>query len=71
MKDISRGVQWYTVGNAVLKIHFPEDHVCCKYCKYLREGQLRSWCSLTGEVVYDVNFLDGSCPIETLEDKRE
>lgn len=70
MRDISSGVSWYTVGRAQLEINFPEDHVCCKYCRYRETDRPGHRCILTNEIIYDLNYLDRQCPIKDLEEKN-
>ena len=54
MKKFEDGIQHYTTGSAVVRVHFPEGYVACAYCPYcIKDGRnyLRMVCFLTGEIV--------------------
>ena len=55
MARFDKGISFYTKGKAIIDVSFPEDYICCQYCKFCRtESDLkRFWCRLTGEMIYD------------------
>ena len=67
MKSFDKGVSYYTVGYATIKINFPEDDVCCNWCQFCRsESDLkRFWCRLTNKMIYNpfVPELPEWCPV--------
>ena len=73
-KDFPNGISYFTFGNVVLCTSWPEDKVCCQYCKYCRsEKELnRFWCRLTEEMIYNpaagVGF---QCPVVIEESNNE
>lgn len=69
-KRFENGVQWYTRGQVVLDIGFPENWVCCRFCPYVRstQGGIRHECVLTGDVLYDVDGRGDGCPIKELKE---
>ena len=72
MKDFSRGVAYYTEG--IVKVGFPEDDVCCRWCPLLRVELKtdRSYCGKTGEYLAAPNFTVGNgCPIIFEEKENE
>lgn len=67
MSRFERGILYYTSGTAHIRVHFPEDRVCCRYCPYCRpEAEMnRYWCRLTNEMIYSIdNGVGANCPIE-------
>ncbi len=72
MKAFDRGVSYYTKGQAVIHINFPENDVCCRWCPFCRsEGDLkRYWCRLTNAMLYNPEYpqLPEECPIKFKEE---
>lgn len=62
------GVSYYTKGNVLLVINFPENKVKCQYCPFCRsENELkRFWCRLTNQMIYNPFYaeLPEFCPCE-------
>lgn len=54
------GVKFYTT--AAVKISFPENRVCCKFCPLL-ETYARMQCRRTGEYIADDRSIGGMCPL--------
>jgi len=60
-------VSYYTMARATVSIGFPEDRVCCQWCRYLKQERMRSCCQLTNEVlVYPESGVGNECPIEII-----
>lgn len=71
MRKFEDGIQRYTTGSAVVRVHFPAGYVACAYCPYcIKDGRnyLRMVCFLTGEIVPapESGRLE-SCPLEMEE----
>ena len=67
MKKFESGVKWYTTGQAVVDIYFPEDDICCKWCPFCRsESDLgRFWCRLNNKMIYNpFTGIGDNCPID-------
>lgn len=67
MARFDKGVAWYTSGQAIVPVHFPEDQTICRYCQFCRsEAELnRYWCRLTNRIIYSINnSLPEFCPIQ-------
>lgn len=49
------GVTFYTIGQAIVPVSFPEDDVCCKWCPFCKaERDIdRFWCKLTEKIIYN------------------
>ena len=62
------GVKFYTTGQAVINVPFPENEIRCGYCAFCRpEADLkRFWCRLTNKMIYNpyAGFLPEWCPIK-------
>lgn len=43
-------------------LHFPEGHVCCKYCPLL-ETYSRDQCRRTGEYIFNIHATGFDCPL--------
>ncbi len=74
MRTFKNGVSWYTSGIAKVKINFPEDDICCKWCPFCRsENDLeRFWCRLTNRMIYNPYIgLSDDCPIEFESEETE
>lgn len=75
MARFDKGIAYYTTGKVVLEVGFPEDVVCCQYCKFCRiESELkRFWCRLTNEMIYDPfsPYRGKKCPIVFDEEEVE
>lgn len=69
---IKSGVDWYTKGLAVVEVSFPEDDVRCRNCRFCRPEKEagRFWCRLTNEIIYNIDAMDGRCPIQFLEEEK-
>lgn len=67
-KIFEKGVSYYTVGAAEVKTHFPEDDVCCKWCRFClrdRYDNSRQICVITGEMLYAPQYMVGEgCPLK-------
>lgn len=61
MKHFESGVKYYTT--AQVKIHFPENRVCCAFCP-LMETYARKQCRRTGEYIADERTIGYYCPLE-------
>lgn len=63
-----KGVKWYTHG--LIPVHFPENEVMCRYCPALRsdQGGARYKCTVTGEILYNIDLIGAHCPLEGLEE---
>lgn len=73
MKQFKDGVKWYTTGTITTEIHFPEDDVCCGWCRYCHsdDSLRRHYCTKLRQMIY--NPIDGvlpECPIQ-FEKKEE
>lgn len=70
----SNGVDFYTKGQVVTEINFPNDDIACRWCHlYLRyeENFKRYSCKLTGEWIIDpIHCIGNRCPI-VLEVKED
>ena len=73
MGRFDKGISYYTKGKAVVEVSFPEDAVCCQYCRFCRtEPELkRFWCRLTNDMIYDPfsPYRSENCPIKFEEDE--
>ena len=62
------GVRFYTIGQAILDVSFPENEIRCGYCAFCRpESDLkRYWCRLTNKMIYNPYsaILPEWCPIK-------
>lgn len=71
---LNGAVSHYTTATATVKVNFPNDDVCCAWCKYCRsdEGLGRYWCRLTESMIY-LPFLTvgDSCPLEFKEREEQ
>lgn len=59
-------VTFYTVGKAVIPVHFPNGMAHCQWCPYLRyhEGARRHQCALTNELLpYPFDGRGNECPV--------
>jgi len=65
------GVSYYVRAWATVPVHFPEGHVCCQYCTWLRKGNVRCECRLTDEVLVDLKAMGYRCPAVFEEDPFE
>lgn len=67
MGKFDGGIKYYTSGIASIKVNFPEDEVCCKYCEYCyaESGLNRCKCRILHEIIYSPNYgrLE-NCPIK-------
>ena len=68
MTDFPNGVTRYTNGTVQITVHFPQDHVQCRYCplflKY-EEAYKRYSCRLTHEWIFDPGHQIGEqCPLK-------
>lgn len=64
MKDLSRGVSYYTKGT--VEVGFPEDDICCRWCPLMSVEIKtdRHYCRKTGEYLLAKDFYVGAnCPI--------
>ena len=69
MKEFENGVRFYGKYKAEIEISFPEDEICCRYCRYcFSEKELgRYRCRLTNEIIYNpyvIGVAGGECPIK-------
>ena len=71
-KAFEKGVGWYTKGTAVVETNFPEDDVCCKWCRFClrdRYDNSRQICNITGEMLYAPLYTVGEgCPLAIEEE---
>lgn len=58
---VKNGVAWYT--EATVKIYFPTDRVCCRFCPLL-ETYARNQCRRTGEYIADTDTIGYNCPLQ-------
>ena len=60
------GVSYYTSGTIELRVHFPEDDVCCFHCpmRYKDSGDRQMCRVLNREVYYIKEGVHEDCPIE-------
>lgn len=68
-----KGVDYYTIGTAVLSIPFPEDLTVCQWCPFVRnEDSLKRWkCLLTGEyLVRPFTSRGNNCPVQFEEEEK-
>ena len=58
MADFKSGVSYYTKGQAIITVAFPENDVCCRWCPFCYEekGLARSRCKLTNDIIYAAEF---------------
>lgn len=68
MRDISRGVRYYT--KAMVELSFPEDRVCCDFCP-LMETYARKQCRRTGEYLGDTRTIGYECPLKFIEEEEQ
>lgn len=61
MSRFESGVKYYTTAH--VKIHFPENRVCCEYCPLL-ETYARKQCRRTGEYIADSRTIGYECPLQ-------
>ncbi|MGI6663912.1 MAG: hypothetical protein ACOX3W_00575 [Christensenellaceae bacterium] len=71
-KDFPKGVSWYTEAEVTVKVYFPEDSVCCYFCKFCRGDGVRDRhkCFLTNEILLTVDMVGRECPL-IVEEVRE
>ena len=71
MNKFTKGVSYYTTLTLTDEVNFPENDVCCGWCKYLDKiiKLDRYYCKGTGETVYNVNLLSESCPLKAKENR--
>ena len=71
MKTFKNGVSYYTTATLTDKVGFPEDDVCCGWCKYL--GKIRSldrfFCRVNSMTIYNINNLSEECPLKFKEEQ--
>ena len=72
MARFERGVSYYTTGVINLPVHFPEDAVACRYCRYSHMDNMeRMWCRLTGALLYSKDAIPEDCPIEFEKEEKK
>lgn len=72
MMELPGKVSYYTKAKCTLEVGFPEDRVCCQWCRYLKQERMRSCCQLTDEIlVYPEKAVGNLCPMEIVETERE
>lgn len=66
-------VMWYSRGTAVVGVYFPEDKVCCRYCRFLRSdaGGARYKCGLTDEILVKIEWRGQECPVNDIVEEKE
>lgn len=60
-------VSHYTSGTATIKVNFPNDDICCAWCRFCSsaDGLGRYWCRLTEQMIYLPFIAVGdTCPLE-------
>ena len=72
----ANGVSFYTPYHADIIIHFPENDVSCRWCKFCRtdiSGLERYKCILTDRILYAPEFvgLPDFCPLLPVENQDE
>ena len=65
MKEFRTGVSYYKTGLVTVKVNFPEDDVCCHWCKFIDKsfGIDRKECSLTKTIIYNEALVCSDCPL--------
>jgi len=71
-KKFDRGVSYYTIADLSMEIGFPEDEVCCKWCRFIRhyDNLDRDKCALTEDILYSRETRGHNCPLVILNDVR-
>ncbi len=72
-------VDFYVVGTAETRVHFPNGNVCCRWCPYCKyreaNGRRRTICIKTYELLRDMDKRGEDCPLvftgEIIEKKGE
>ena len=70
MSIYHKGVSYYSTGTVELKVHFPEDKVCCFHCwmRY-KDSTDRQMCRLLHKELYYINSgIREDCPLEFEEE---
>jgi len=66
-----KGVRFYTYGEAIIPVSFPEDRTVCQWCRFCRsEDKLHRFrCLLTDEyILYPFDGVGEKCPIVLKEE---
>lgn len=73
MGRFDKGVSYYTIADLSMQISFPEDSVCCKWCRFLRhyDGIDRDKCALTEDILYSRELRGINCPLVIINDVSE
>jgi hypothetical protein len=69
-KNELKKVDYYTVGVTDIEVYFPENRVCCQWCKFCKSdhGLNRCRCLLTDELlVYVFEGRGNRCPLMMLD----
>ena len=65
MRAFDRGVDFYTTGQVVFDVNFPENETVCKWCTFCRkDNDIRYRCFLTNRIIYSTELRHPDCPIE-------
>ena len=73
MERLNGAVSHYTCGTATIKVNFPNDDVCCAWCKFCKGADSlgRYWCSITEQMLYLPFLTVGvTCPLD-FEEREE
>lgn len=68
MGRFDKGVSYYTVAEAYIRVNFPEDDVKCQHCQFIRhnDGLNRDRCALTEEILVSREIIGFRCPLTIL-----
>lgn len=69
--DIHDKVEYYTKGQAVINVFYPENDVSCHWCPFWRseDSLKRSRCLITNEILYKPLTSTGQkCPVVIQEE---
>ena len=71
MKKFDCGVKYYTHAHYLVKVHFPEDDVCCMRCPYYSRSS--GHCQLDKNITppRPDRFVDMMCPLEIEQQEKE
>ena len=73
INEFEGGVKYYTFGTIKMEIGFPEDKICCRWCRFCRDEKTvdRHWCRLTNDILYNISLRGDKCPIKFKEKNNE
>ena len=71
-RKFDKGVAYYTMVDLSYQFGFPEDEVCCKWCRFLKhyDSMGRDKCALTDEILYSTEIRGLNCPLVIINEVK-